>query len=881
MTESLSQMLVVTVATNGVEVPGYDLRRPVPLDLGRLLLLQALVPGAEIDDATTAVATQIDADVDELRAFVDELRARDLLVAGSAAHHPARTARSVGGNSTRVDLRPEDVLLVESTLVADVGSDGFDMYGHAGEHLIQLSAVELLALAELRKPRTIDGWAEAHHERAGLQALGVDALRTLAERLGRSGVIWHGHADDPAVKEHQGADADAKDRFRNFFQLRAVIEREMRATDAAEAERTRRTGNRRVPVTPVTFNGITPPLALGLVMAKAMAHEGGRLQDHYYFRNHWILDPAKAEDLVADGPGVFLFSNYLWTLPQCLEVSAAVKAASPASITIHGGPSTPKYEADVDAFFRDNPHVDVAVHGEGEVSATAVLAALVGEIGAVPPNLSVLRDVQGISYRDGADVVKTPARERIADLDSLPSPYLSGMFDAYTGVPGVNVTIETNRGCPYGCTFCDWGSATLSRIRKFSLERVFAEAEWCATHQIDGYGLADANFGIFDRDVAITERVVELKAEYGYPTAFGANYAKNTVRHLEKIIRAVVDAGILTHGTLSLQSMDEETLATIDRSNIKLERYEDLATAFRRARLPLFVDLMVGLPGQTKQSFHEDLQQCLEREVHVRIPVTELLVNSPMNDPEYRRQHQIQVEAGDGQMMKHRLLVVSTSSFTRRDYDEMMQVFRMFLLFEDFGALRQVGRYVRQETGIREMDLYERLRQVARTEPERWPNIALTVRGVPRYMAPPVSWRFFFDELREFLVDEVGVSDDSALDTVLTAQHALLPACGRRFPVILQLDHDYAAWYRAMFDAKDSGHREDWHATVSPLRTFPPAAFFVEDPEQKSTRALGVFIETHGMGANWELHSPVERPLVLSDYTDIPSGSRPAATVST
>ena len=40
------------------------------------------------------------------------------------------------------------------------------------------------------------------------------------------------------------------------------------------------------------------------------------------------------------------------------------------------------------------------------------------------------------------------------------------LFDAYGEIPGAHVTIETNRGCPYGCTFCDWGSATMSRARK-------------------------------------------------------------------------------------------------------------------------------------------------------------------------------------------------------------------------------------------------------------------------------------------------------------------------------------------------------------------------------------------------------------------------------
>ena len=118
----------------------------------------------------------------------------------------------------------------------------------------------------------------------------------------------------------------------------------------------------------------------------------------------------------------------------------------------------------------------------------------------------------------------------------IPSPYLTGLFDNYGDAPVTSITIETNRGCPYGCTFCDWGSATMSRIRKFDLDRVFAELEWAAQRGIAGIGFADANFGILERDVAIAEKVAELKATYGFPLHCATNYAKNTVKHLNKIV---------------------------------------------------------------------------------------------------------------------------------------------------------------------------------------------------------------------------------------------------------------------------------------------------------------------------------------------------------
>jgi CubicO group peptidase (beta-lactamase class C family) len=117
---------------------------------------------------------------------------------------------------------------------------------------------------------------------------------------------------------------------------------------------------------------------------------------------------------------------------------------------------------------------------------------------------------------------------------------------------------------------------------------------------------------------------------------FVTNYAKNTTKHVKEIVSAWVNAGILTEGILSLQSMDAGTLDAVRRNNIKVEKYDDLAKEFRRSRLPLFVDLMLGLPGTTCASFRRDLQGCIDREVTAKIFPTEMLVNSPMNDPAYR-----------------------------------------------------------------------------------------------------------------------------------------------------------------------------------------------------------------------------------------------------
>ena len=187
-------------------------------------------------------------------------------------------------------------------------------------------------------------------------------------------------------------------------------------------------------------------------------------------------------------------------------------------------------------------------------------------------DFAALSDVSGISFRLDGEVVTTAERVRMADLDVIPSPYLAGHFDCFANVPGVTAVIETNRGCPYGCTFCDWGSNTRSRVREFATERVLAELEWCARNGVEAIYIADANFGIMERDLEIAEHVARLKETYGFPLDCSTNYAKNTTKYLKKIVAKWVDAGILTRGKVSLQSFDPPTLLAIRRQNIKIEQ---------------------------------------------------------------------------------------------------------------------------------------------------------------------------------------------------------------------------------------------------------------------------------------------------------------------
>lgn len=748
------------------------------------------------------------------------------------------------------------VVALKVPLSLRVCNGKFQLLDHNGFLVIELSASEVTAVSQFVHPSSFAAGLSGQRSALGDDAVAEHRLREILTTLESARLLTRieSGVDGAAEVTHQLSRSQVNKR--NFG-------RQAAEQDAQEAVRESQTGIRRPNVIPVWFDD-SIPAALGLIVANAKVYREGVLDDFYRFRQEWVWDEDRLEAFTS-APAIYLHSNYLWSHVQSIAVSETVKRLSPNSITIHGGPDTPKYEQDAKNYFAKYPHVDIIIRGEGEVSAAETLDKLRSVIGQENPDLSVLAGVAGISYQYKGEVFRNPDRARVEDVDTIPSPYLMGLFDAYKGAPRLHVTLETNRGCPYGCTFCDWGSATTSKIRKFDLDRVMAELEWCSEAKVYSVSVADANFGVFERDVDIATRVGELKQSTGYPATWGASYAKNSTKYLQSIIKVMAEADILTQGVLSLQTMDDKTLEAINRSNIKVEKYDALANEMRNAKLQLSVELMMGLPGSTLESFAEDLQQCIDREIQARINQTTLLVNSPMNSPDYKAEHQIVTgtEIGPGKMP----VLVSTRTFTRDDFTVMLELRQLFTLFDNFGVLRLCSRFVRQQTGMTEMTFYRKL-LVQAGDPQQegeWPLLHTLVTWGQHLMAPVYSWALVLAELRQFLIRECAVPDDSALDVILAAQHALLPAHGRVYPMSTTLQHDVVEWHSQMLQAKAAGYRRDWHTVTPPLSSYGPGTLEVNDKNGSVTNTLGCDLELTALGVNWDMDSGLARARVAQD----------------
>ncbi len=348
------------------------------------------------------------------------------------------------------------------------------------------------------------------------------------------------------------------------------------------------------------FEGVSTmralPLAAGLVTASARRDprlEGAR----FAIQTERVHPDAAAGALAA--PDVLAFSAYVWNERYSLEVARRARARFPGAFVVVGGPSTPRAPDRAAAFLRANPAVDALVIGEGELTFRDLLVAL--------RRGQQLDEVPGLALRASArpeGAVLTAPRPRMTDFGEAASPYLDTTFDALAGDAPVQAAIlETNRGCPFACTFCDWGAAIASRVHELPLERVYAELAWIARRRVPYLYIVDANYGMRRRDVDIIREIGRLKVETGFPRYVFFHLTKNaTERHLD-VVLALREAGIATHLALSAQDFEERVLVAIKRDNIRLDRALALRRICHERGIPTINELILGLPEQTYDSF--------------------------------------------------------------------------------------------------------------------------------------------------------------------------------------------------------------------------------------------------------------------------------------
>ncbi len=448
------------------------------------------------------------------------------------------------------------------------------------------------------------------------------------------------------------------------------------------------------------------PYAIGCLAAFAWSNE--KVKSEYNLgRLIYTREEIQSAVKSLKNPYLIGLSSYIWNMEYNKAFAKELKKQYPECIVVMGG----HHIGPTAKQLNEIKEADILIHGGGEEAFCDLLLKL--------SDNGDLNSVFNISYRDKSGKnITTPKKN--PETKDYPSPYLTGIFDGILN-DGIEFSalLETNRGCPNQCAFCDWGQLK-SKVRLFDLEKVKAEIRWIAEHKIEYVYGCDANFGLFERDIEITEYMVKLKKERGYPKKFKVNFTKNKFDNVGKISKLLFENDMSKAQTISLQSVSPEVLSIIGRKNLNMEYYSELVKFYAKENIPTYTELILGLPGETYESFSRGICSVIESGQHTAINVypCELIPNSLLGSKEYIEKYQIKTthnafvqyhinpENTKEDVCEYSALITSTNTMTGEDWEKTYLFAVTVQALHTIGITRHIAVALRKTKGIGYFDFY-------------------------------------------------------------------------------------------------------------------------------------------------------------------------------
>lgn len=425
---------------------------------------------------------------------------------------------------------------------------------------------------------------------------------------------------------------------------------------------------------------------------------------------------------------VLVLSCYIWNWKLQCAIAREVKSRYPHCLVIAGGPEVDYKDP---KFFQKNPYIDMISVKDAEITLTNIFNKVIqhGSSRELTEAKSVMfADIPGLylpNPKGDFHICTGPAE---VPTEFLYSPYLEQSADYESKIAaagqGIVALWETNRGCPYKCSYCDWGSNTMSKIRQFPMERIEAEIEWFGKQKVSFLFSTDANFGMLPRDPEIAELVIRSHQKTGFPAVFTYNTSKNTPGRSVGIAKRLIESGLLSFHLLSIQHTSPEVLAATNRSNISVKKQRDIVRELMQDGITTYGQLILGIPGDKVNLWKACLTDMMEWGIHSRYWVNpyNLLPNAPAAEPEFIEKWKIEtvkryVLINHGarpcgpidSSIEHPALIVQTKTFSRQDWVEMQLYTSFIQCFHCCAVSQFISIYLRFTHNITYAQFYEDL----------------------------------------------------------------------------------------------------------------------------------------------------------------------------
>jgi len=344
----------------------------------------------------------------------------------------------------------------------------------------------------------------------------------------------------------------------------------------------------------------------------------------------WTVNEPREQILrmiMAEQADMVAFSCYIWNIEQTLQIVSDIKKIVPQIQIVLGGP-----EASFGIFemMHANPAIDFVIKGEGEEIFRQLLETLVDE-----ENVSFsghkLSEIGNLFFRDGEEIVSGPHSNHQINLDTIPSPFETGLVDLTKPL----IYYETSRGCPFSCAFCL--SSMEGSVRSFGIERIKQDLLLLMSQNVSQIKLVDRTFNY---DARRAGKIWEFILEHNRGSHFHFEIAADLLTNENMLILAQVPENTFRF-EIGIQSASESTLAQVGRK-ADLERiYNNVRRLRGETKVELHLDLVAGLPGEDYAGFLESLQMVAGLNPHeIQIEPLKVLKGSPMREIAGREEYQ-------------------------------------------------------------------------------------------------------------------------------------------------------------------------------------------------------------------------------------------------
>jgi putative methyltransferase len=463
------------------------------------------------------------------------------------------------------------------------------------------------------------------------------------------------------------------------------------------------------------------PYSTGLIWSYCL--ESKTIKNNFKL-SKWFFGREKEKDILNDikNPNVIGISNFVWNSMANYRIAKTIKEKYPECLIVFGGQASPNADR-IGNFFKKHPYVDIIVHGEGEIVFKNILLEKLNG-----GNYSIIK---GITYNTKKEYISTQTEDRIKDISEMPSPYLNGLFDNLMENKAddfvFEATIETTRGCPYSCTFCEIGSKYFTKLSKMENQKVFKELDWISKNKIEFFYNADSNFGLFPEHLEYTKYAVNLKKKNGYPKTFRTDWAKSKADKVIELAKLFTDADMDKGMTMALQSMNSKTLKAIKRKNIDNGKLSEFIKLYDKENIPYYVELILGLPEETFKSFTNGIHKLMELGMHNYIGIYPMtaLPNTPFYEKEYIKEHGLNIVKTTPAFYHHsnpeRLLledekmVVGSNTMSVEEYTEA-SLYRWMVMFGHYlNHTQYISKFLKSKHNISYGEFYNKFYSYIKT----------------------------------------------------------------------------------------------------------------------------------------------------------------------